>query len=271
MSQIHFGCQFYTWQMSGQRYIGKLPHILSVVDKSSFTGIEPETLMLGAFYKDPYALKDVLQEYGLELGAITLVLDWAGAAETAEERREADYLFDYMKPFPNTHLVLCQMPGEDRSDLRARQENAMACVNAVAARAVQRGIVSSFHPNSPPGSVFRVDEDYRLLLDGLDHEVVGFAPDTGHIAAGGIDVIQMFKTYRSVIRHVHFKDIAASGEWVAMGNGTIDFPRIVTSLKDTGYGGWIMIEEESKAAESDPDAATTQNGQYLRESLLPLV
>lgn len=271
MSQIRFGCQFYTWQMSGERYIGKILHILAVVSGSSFAGIEPETLMLGSYYKEPNTLKDVLEQYSLELGAITLVLDWAGPVETEAERREAEYLFDYLKPFPSTHLVLCQMPGADRSDLRKRQENAIACVNAVAARAADRGIVSSFHPNSPPGSIFRVEEDYRILLDGLDSKIVGFAPDSGHIAAGGIDAIRTFTTYRSAVKHVHFKDIAASGQWAAMGDGIIDFPRIVTMLRDTGYEGWIMIEEESKAAESDPDAATLQNGDYLRELLLPLV
>ena len=271
MSQIQFGCQFYTWQMSGDRYVGKLPHILGVVGKAGFAGIEPETCMLGTYYEDPLALKDVLDPHDLQLGAITLVCDWAGPVETDEEKREAERLFDYMEAFPDTHLMLCQMPGQDRANLRRRQENAIACINAVAAHAADRGIVSSFHPNSPPGSVFRVQEDYSILLDGLDSRVVGYAPDTGHIAKGGIDVLKLLETYRSSIVHVHFKDIDATGEWAAMGAGVIDFARVVTMLRDTGYTGWIMIEEESKAAETEPNAATVQNGRYLRQSLWPLV
>jgi inosose dehydratase len=141
----------------------------------------------------------------------------------------------------------------------------------VATRAVDRGLVCSFHPNSPPGSVFRIQEDYEILLDGLDGRVVGYAPDTGHIAAGGSDVYALLETYRSTIVHVHFKDIDAAGEWAAMGGGVIDFPRVVTMLRDTGYTGWIMVEEESVAAESDPDAATVQNGKYLDRALWPLV
>ena len=78
MSQIQFGCQFYTWQMSGARYVGQLPHILRVVGEAGFAGIEPETCMLGAYYKDPQALKDLLDAHGLQLGAIALVCDWAG-------------------------------------------------------------------------------------------------------------------------------------------------------------------------------------------------
>ena len=56
-----------------------------------------------------------------------------------------------------------------------------------------------------------------------------------------------------------------------MGAGIIDFPGIVAMLKDTGYTGWIMIEEESPEAEVDPNTATIKNGEYLQRSLLPIV
>jgi len=271
MNQINFGCQFYTWQMSGKKYIGKLPHILKVVNAAGFAGIEPETLMLGAYYEDPQELKDILVQHGLKLGAITLVQDWAGPVETKQESQEAELIFKYTKFFPGTHLVLGQMPGKDRTDLQQRQANAIACVNAVAVRAFDQGIFCSFHPNSPLGSVFRTRDDYRVLLDGLDSRVVGFAPDSGHIAKGGMDVIEVFQSYMSFIKHVHFKDITASGEWTAMGAGVIDFPQIVTMLKAAGYNGWIMIEEESPEAEINPDIATNKNGKYLHQALLPLI
>lgn len=56
-----------------------------------------------------------------------------------------------------------------------------------------------------------------------------------------------------------------------MGAGIIDFPRIVTMLRDSGYARWIMVEEESPEAEANPDVATTKNGEYLQRPLLPLV
>src|SRR3970040_117622 len=135
MSQINFGCQFYTWQMSGKKYIGKLPHMLKVVNSAGFAGIEPETLMLGAYYEDPQELEDILVQHGLKLGAITLVLDWAGPVEKEEKRQEAERILKYTKFFPGAHLDLCQMPGKDRTALQQRQANAIACVNAVALRA----------------------------------------------------------------------------------------------------------------------------------------
>jgi inosose dehydratase len=271
MNQIKFGCQFYTWQMSGDRYAGKLPDILNIVKPAGFAGIESEPWMLASYYHDPSMLKDLLAQFNLQLGAIAFVCDWANLVETEQERSEAERVFAYVKSFPEAHLVLCQFPGKDRSNLQQRQNNLISCVNAIAARAVDQGLTCSYHPNSPDGSVFRIEDDYKLLLDGLDSRVVGFAPDTGHIAKGGMDVVTIFKTYRPLIKHIHFKDITASGGWAAMGAGIIDFPGIVTMMRDTDYTGWIMIEEESPEAEVDPNTATTKNGEYLRRSLLQIV
>jgi inosose dehydratase len=271
MSQIKFGCQFYTWQMSGNLYVGKLPDILNIVKPAGFAGIESEPLMLGSYYDDPSMLKDLLAQFNLQLGAIAFVCNWANSHETEQERTEAERVFSYARSFPEAQLVLVQAPGKDRSNLRQRQQNLISCVNAVAARAVEQGLSCSYHPNSPDGSVIRIEDDYKILLDELDSKVVGFAPDTGHIARGGMDVAKILNTYRPQIKHVHFKDITASGGWTAMGAGIIDFPAIVTMLRDTAYAGWIMIEEESPEAEVDPNTATTKNGEYLRRSLLPIV
>src|SRR4030095_16116455 len=174
-----------------------------VVKPAGFAGIESEPLMLGSYYDDPSLLKDLLNQMNLQLGAIAFVCDWANPEETDQERSEAVRVFKYIRSFSEAHLVLCQMPGKDRSNLRQRQENLISCVNAVAARAVDQSLSCSYHPNSPEGSVIRIEDDYKILFDGLDSSVVGFAPDTGHIARGAMDVIQILKTYRPLIKHVH--------------------------------------------------------------------
>ena len=267
---IRFGCQAYTWQMSG-RYVGKLDHILATVQAAGLGGFETEVCMLGPYYDDPALLAAMLQRRGIEPAALTLALPWAGPEETPAERNEADRLLAYLGHFPGTMLVLAQLPGPDRADLPRRQRNALACFNAIGRRARERGIACAFHPNSPPGSVFRTWEDYQVLLAGLDADCVGLAPDAGHIAKGGMDVLEAFRECRPWIRHVHFKDLAPSGEWAAMGRGVIDFPGLVAYLRDSAYDGWIMVEEESAQAEAEPDAVTLANGRYTRQVLQPLL
>ena len=264
LSAIKYGCQTYTWQMSYARYSQRLDHIMDVAAESGFTGIEPEICMLGRYKHDPRALAADLQRRGLALGALCLVCDWLSPQESLEERTEADRVIACIRShFPGTLLALCQMPQDDRSSLRERQANCLACCRAIGSRAADQGIQTAFHPNSPPGSVFRTAEDYAVLMDGLAAGPVGFAPDAGHIARGGMSPVEIFAEYAPLIRHVHFKDMNAESAWVEMGQGCIDFAGIIKALDAQNYNGWIMIEDESSRAEVDPDEVTRLNGRYV--------
>jgi inosose dehydratase len=265
-NSIRFGCQTYTWQMSFDKYRGKMEHIISAVKASGMTGLEPEVCMLGDFRSKPDRLRNCLDSHGIGLGALCIACDWRDDRETPEEFDQANVVIQMLSNyFPGSLLVLCQMPGEDRQNLAVRQKNALACVNAVGARAADSGVVAAFHPNSPPGSIFRVEEDYNIVFDGLDSEKVGFAPDAGHIAKGGMDPVKIFRDSIALIRHVHFKDMDQSGKWIEMGRGCIDFQGIYKILQDSNYDGWIMVEDESELAEKDPDLATLLNGKYVAE------
>jgi inosose dehydratase len=206
----------------------------------------------------------------MQLAGICLVEDWQHTEETAVERENADYFIDFLSRFPETMFILCQMPASDRENLAERQRNLLACVNAVGERAAARGVPCSYHPNSPAGSIYRSAEDYEILLNGLAPSI-GFAPDTGHIARGGMDSLHVIRKYRDRVTHVHFKDMAAGGKWAGMGEGIIDFKGVVSYLRDTGYNGWIMVEDECPRAEVEPDPCTLHNGEFVRSQLVPLV
>ena len=264
---IQFGCQTYTWLMSGEKYKGRVDHILEVGHQAGFRGLESEVVMLGPL-RDPAKMRDTLAAKGMLLGGICLVEDWLHARETVAERENADYFIEYMRHFPGTMFILCQMPGQDRDHLEERQRNLLSCVNAIAARAAAHDVPCSYHPNSPGGSIYRTAEDYEILLNGLAPSV-GFAPDTGHIARAGMDTLSILRKYRDRVTHVHFKDMAEGGAWAAMGQGVIDFKGVVDYLGGTGYNGWIMVEDECQLAETQPDAATLYNGEFVRTRLAP--
>jgi inosose dehydratase len=265
---IRIGCQTYSWQMSLEHYQGRIDHIAAVVGKAGFGGLESEVVMLGAF-TDSEKLRSVLASAGLELAALTLVEDWAATEETPAERAEADAAIDLAREL-GALFVLCQMPGRDRSNLEERQARLLSCLGAVGERAAEAGLVSAFHPNSPEGSVFRTEADYSVLLEGLP-ETVGFAPDLGHIARGGMDALELVRRTRPRIRHVHAKDMSRGGRWVPIGEGVVPVKEVAAYLRDTGYEGWLVLEDESELAERDPDAATAKLGIYVEEVLAPIL
>ncbi|WP_285115492.1 sugar phosphate isomerase/epimerase [Leifsonia sp. fls2-241-R2A-40a] len=266
LPRARFACQTYSWQMSADRFRGTTRHMAQVAADAGFAGFEPEVFMLGADW-NARRLDADLASVPIQLAALCLVHDWRGPSESDEERREADAAIDAVAGHPGAVLNLVVMPGADREDLRERQRNALACMREVAQRAADRGVVATFHPNSPAGSVFRTPDDYELLLDELP-EPLGFTPDVGHIAKGGMDPIALVRRTSDRIRHVHIKDIHSDGGWAATGEGVLDIPAIVATLDDVGYRGWIAFEDESPLAERDPDEAVRRTGAYVRRSLI---
>jgi inosose dehydratase len=270
MQKIRLACETYTWQMPGEQYKGKLDHIMNVINQAGFSGIEPETSFFGVL-SDPLKMKDTLQKYNLELAALVHVENWRHPGETDVERANAEQWMQFLAHFPDTIYLLVQMPGSDRDNLQERQQNLLSCVNAVAQRATDKGIVCSYHPNSPEGSVYRTREDYKILLEGLNPDCIGYTPDIGHIAKVEMDPLEIIKEYRSLINLVHYKDMFSDGSWAPTGEGIIDVKGITQYLIDTDYRGWIIMEDECDAAITDPDGVTFDDGKYIESQLKPML
>ncbi|MEM9326051.1 MAG: TIM barrel protein [Bacteroidota bacterium] len=270
MGNIKLACETYTWQMPGESYRGRLDHIMRVVSQSGFSGIEPETSFFGRL-SDPVLMKETLDRHGLALAALCHVEDWRNPEETQGERQRSDQWIDFLSHFPETIYLLVQMPGADREDLRERQQNLLRCVNGIAERASSRGIICSYHPNSPEGSIYRTEDDYKILLSGLNTECIGYCPDVGHIARGGMDPLRVIKEYRDMVNLVHYKDMYADGRWAATGAGAIDFKAITEYLVETHYRGWIIMEDECDEAITNPDGVTIKDGEYIRKHIQPLI
>ena len=117
----------------------------------------------------------------------------------------------------------------------------------------------------------RAREDYEVLLNGLDSNVIGWTPDVGHIINGGMDPLETMQQYADLINHVHYKDWDGNPEFAVMGDGKVDFVAITTWLRDHGFMGWIVCEDEGHRAIDDPDGVTVQDGAWVRTHLDPLL
>lgn len=256
--------------MPGEQYKGKLEHIMDICQEAGFAGIEPESSFL-QHLEDPILMKEALDKYGLEFAVHCVVEDWLHPQETTEERSRADKWLEFLAHFPDTILLLVHMPQSDRSNLRERQDNCISCVNDFARRAAEKGITVSKHPNSPSGSVFRIASDYEIMMEGLDEQAIGYCPDVGHIAKGGMDPLSIVRQYRDQVNLVHYKDMFEDGKWAQTGEGIIDFVGITNDLINTGYEGWIIMEDEADQAITDPDGVTLKDGIFINEVLKPLL
>lgn len=264
-----FGSEVYTWFMSGngETHKGRLGHMIEVISKAGFTGIQPIFTWMGDLV-DPDLLEAKLKEQGIELAALALGLDWNSDGETADEKKIADHAIRVLERFPGAVLNTVQIP-TGRHDLAQRQKNLVNIVNTVSQRAADKGIPCSFHPNSPHSSIIRTEEDYKIVLESLNPSVTGWTPDVGHIINGGMDPLIKMKEYQSLINHVHYKDWNGEPEFALMGTGKVDLLSVTQWLKDINYSGWIICEDEGEEALNDPDFVTLHDGNWIQKDLIP--
>ena len=277
MKDIKIGCEHYAWVMAGciepqEPFYDKIDHIANVVGKAGFQGFEPIDKFLYSFY-DSERLADSMKNAGIELSSVVLLDDWLNPKETDAEKEASDKLIDFLsKYFPEAVVMLCQMPTtRDENHLAERHDNLISCINEISKRAAGKGLTCSYHPNSPETSIWRDASDYEKLLPRLDSKVLGWTPDVGHMALRDMDPIKLMRDYRSIINHVHYKDMHADKSWALMGEGVIDFKNITKDLVDTDFKGWIIVEDECERSVNEPDAVTVECGTYSKDVIEPII
>jgi sugar phosphate isomerase/epimerase len=118
-----------------------------------------------------------------------------------------------------------------------------------------------------PGLLIENLQQFLDLHRRLDHPFLGLNYDVGHFYCVSEPLGQTIRRLGPQIDHVHIEDIAPTRvhRHLVPGDGAIDFPEVLTALRETGYNGWITVELYPFI--DDPDAA----GRRARECLLPML
>jgi inosose dehydratase len=133
------------------------------------------------------------------------------------------------------------------------------------------------------GTLIETGDEVRRLLDMTDPALLGVCLDTGHWTFGTRgDPAAAVRELGDRVWHVHFKDcdpavMAASraqawdgltstghGVFCELGRGCVDFPAVLAALRETGYDGWIVVEQDILPGMGDPRESARRNREYLR-------
>ena len=101
-------------------------------------------------------------------------------------------------------------------------------------------------------------EDLLALVTGVDSPAVMTYYDPGNACAFGNDAVEEIRQLAENIGVVHIKDRDAD----LLGDGVVDIPGCVDTLREVGYDGWLILETP---ATDDPLEAGNYNLAYLRD------
>jgi inosose dehydratase len=169
-------------------------------------------------------------------------------------------------------------PDDGLSEAQYRQF--AEALNRVGQATLSEGVRSCFHNHV--GTVIETRDEIDRLFSRVDRNVVFMGPDTGHLAWGGVDVVEFCRDYASSIKTMHLKDInpevmragreqewdyntfSGHGIFAELGEGFIDFPAVMQILQQAGFQGWLITETDV-TQKATPLESVTISREYLRD------
>jgi len=234
-------------------------------------------VMLGAFV--PVALKDRSAHHaGVDAALKTARLLAAVAADPKPFLVLADDNGSVPERTRNAGRVAPTM-GLTADQWRVFAEGANLVARSVFS---ETGLRTVFHHHC--AGYVETPHEIATLLALTDPHALGLVFDTGHYAygSGGADVIAGLERFKDRIWYIHFKDCqpevaaaARAGGWdyfealrhgvfCELGLGCVDFPAVLRWLKNIGYSGYTLVEQDVLPGMGNPADSARRNREYLR-------
>lgn len=234
--------------------------VLSAITDISSAGYEGTEVFDGnlAEHADrPEVLLDSLKSAGLNLVAVYTGANFIYDDILEDELHKISQAAKLASEFGATRLVVGggakRAQGEQPQDM-AKLGTALDLVVDIAS---SFGLECSYHPHL--GTIVEGPEALERLM-ALSK--IKFCPDTAHLTAGGGNPVELIEKYADRLAHVHLKDFKyATGEFLPLGQGDIDFPGVLAAVRSSGYDSWLMVELDS--FDGDPRVAAEISKRYL--------
>lgn len=268
-SPLRLGCQTFTWEMLGSGWHGTPDDLLEAISAAGYAGIEITDTMIGDYAGQPDRFAKALDSHGLTLAAFAFA-STTGFTERsgfAADMEAARGWLDFVARFPGAVASMGSatlMGGGERDDKFAIAADIYGRIAGLGRAA---GVDVAVHPSSHHNTLLLRRADYDKLFRLLD-PAVGWVPDTGHILRGHHDMSDTLRTYADRICYVHLKDVDASGSWTMLGQGVCDTSAVLEICAEAPrFNGWVVVEEESQEARTNPAAAVARNRETMRRYL----
>ena len=164
-------------------------------------------------------------------------------------------------------------------------KGATQILTRVATACRELGLDAVFHHHA--GTFVETPREIERLCEAVDEQLLGLCLDTGHYFYGGGDPVEAVRKYGSRIRHLHLKDVqppvletvrregvdfieaVRRGVFCELGDGAVDFPKVIDGLTANGFTGWAIVEQDTDASQEgvDPFASAVRSRQYLRDTI----
>jgi inosose dehydratase len=225
----------------------------------------------GLLPSDPSEVSDLLAGYGLGLvgGFVPAVLHEPARRE--EELALVGRRAEFFAAAGAGVVVLAVMSGSEDFGPFVELDDAawrelFESLKSVEEICAEHGIGVSLHHHY--GTAIEGDDQLKRFLHGSE---MGLCLDTGHLAIGASDPVEIAELAGPRVNHVHLKDVdlemagrlaarelsfkeaAQKNAFRPLGEGDVDVGGVLDRLEGSGYSGWYVLEQDSVVEAEPPE------------------
>ena len=243
------------------------------IEKASRLGYDAIELALrDGKEADPVHIKSLLDTYGMDLAAVSTgrvfaeAKVWCTSPDAAIRRKAVEIiksLVEMAEPF-HSRVNLGRARGyvHDGETRETAEARFLECIWECADFAAPRGVEILLEPiNRYESNFINSVTDGIALMHKIARPNVKLMPDVFHMNIEDVSIGGSLEKAGPLVGYVHFAD---SNRW-APGQGHLDFPAILASLKKIGYDKYATVEI---LPFPNPDTAAKQAIDFLR-TLIP--
>jgi inosose dehydratase len=228
------------------------------IAEAGYAGVEVFDGNLRQFEDRPDELRRILDDAGVALVAVYTGANFIFREVLPEELWRIEKAAELAATFGARNLVVGggakRASGTTNDDYDRLAEG----LDRVVEIAAERGLVASYHPH-----LTTIVEGPEQVDRILSMSRIAFCPDTGHLAAGGGDPVDLIRRHIDRVTHVHLKDfIPDPFGFHPLGRGSVDIPGVIQALREGGYDGWATVELDEY--DGAPIEAASESLRYVK-------
>ncbi len=246
------------------------------ISEIGFRGIQLRNNILKDYGERPKALRDLLDQYHLEMVALSSggvgIAPGTEADEIAKHVRNARFVHEVGGHYLQ---VTDSARPKDRQPVAADFEQLGHMLTEIGKRAFDLGVPVGYHNHM--GTLGQAPDEMDRILEAADPRYVKLELDTAHYQQGGGDPARAIRQHRDRLLFLHIKDVEKLAttddggrgyRFVELGRGRVDLPAVFAALKEVKFRGWAVIELDGVPDKSrTPKECALISKKYLEDKL----
>jgi sugar phosphate isomerase/epimerase len=208
---------------------------------------------------------------GLKASELKKVLDRTGLKAAGSHvgiellKKDLNGVLEYSLEIGNKYIVCPGVPYKSKEDYIEMAK----FFNEVGERCKEKGLIFCYHNHAHEFEIYDGEYGLDILFKNTDKESVKAEIDVYWVKYAGVDPLEYLKKFSGRLPLIHLKDMDGKDRSnTEIGNGIIDFKKIVKVAEENGVEWLIVEQDECKRSPLESAKISLENlRRILKEAL----